>query len=252
MNPLYLGTRKRRIFAIHEPPAARPKKSRAAVLCYPWGTEYIYSHRSMRQLAARLSSCGFHTLRFDFYGTGDSGGEMTEADLGGWHSDTAVAIQGLREIADVAQVTLIGLRLGATIAAAVAAQQPTECESLVMWDPVLSGRQYLQELQAESSTGSDEKAEFVELKGYPMSARMMREIAEMELGLMLSAPAWRALMLVTTPSRSPDLLRDATAGGGGHSPQVEFLDSPHPWMESVSTAGIVPVRVIHRITEWLA
>jgi pimeloyl-ACP methyl ester carboxylesterase len=137
MNPLYLGTRERRLFAVYEPAAVKEGRARAAVLCHPWGAEYVYAHRTMRQLAVRLSARGFHTLRFDYFGTGDSGGEDFEADPAAAEADVESAIEGLQDIAGVARVALIGLRLGATLAARTAVRRKESVEALVLWDPVV-------------------------------------------------------------------------------------------------------------------
>jgi len=139
MNPMFIGGSDRRLFGLYEPAVASRGKPRAAVLCYPWGMEYIYAHRTMRQLASRLSGAGFHTLRFDYFGTGDSSGEADQADLAGSNSDVAVAIEALRDIAGTSKVALIGLRLGANIAVQAAATHESEVEALVLWDPIVSG-----------------------------------------------------------------------------------------------------------------
>ena len=106
MNPLYIGTRGRRLFGIHEPPAVKAGRARAAVLCYPWGSEYLFAHRTLRQLAVRLCGAGFHTLRFDFFGTGDSSGDMLDADLAGWEGDTESAVEGIKDIAEMVHKAL--------------------------------------------------------------------------------------------------------------------------------------------------
>src|ERR1700761_2397528 len=98
MNLLSLGTGQRRIFAIHEPASATASRARAAVLCNPLGAEYTYAHRSMRQLAVKLSAAGCHTLRFDYYGTGDSGGDESETDFAGCNLDVKAAIEALADI----------------------------------------------------------------------------------------------------------------------------------------------------------
>jgi pimeloyl-ACP methyl ester carboxylesterase len=137
VNPLYLGTRERRLFAAYEPAAVKERRTRAAVLCYPWGAEYTFAHRTMRQLAVKLSTCGFHTLRFDYFGTGDSGGEDSEASPAAAEVDIESAIEGLQDIVGVAQVALIGLRLGATLAARAAMRRKENVEALVLWDPIV-------------------------------------------------------------------------------------------------------------------
>jgi pimeloyl-ACP methyl ester carboxylesterase len=137
VNPLYLGTQERRLFALYEPAAVKERRTRAAVLCYPWGAEYTYAHRTMRQLAVKLSTRGFHTLRFDYFGTGDSGGEDSEASPAAAEVDVESAIEGLKDIVGVAQVALIGLRLGATLAARAAMRRKENVEALVLWDPIV-------------------------------------------------------------------------------------------------------------------
>jgi pimeloyl-ACP methyl ester carboxylesterase len=137
VNPLYFGTRERRLFAVYEPAAVKGRRTRAAVLCYPWGAEYVYAHHTMRQLAVKLSTCGFHTLRFDYFGTGDSGGEDYEANPAAAAVDIESAIEGLQDIVGVARVALIGLRLGATLAARTAMRRKENIEALVLWDPIV-------------------------------------------------------------------------------------------------------------------
>jgi pimeloyl-ACP methyl ester carboxylesterase len=137
VNPLYLGTRERRLFVLYEPAAIKARRTRAAVLCQPWGVEYVYAHRTMRQLAVKLSASGFHTLRFDYFGTGDSGGEDSEADPAAAQVDVESAIEGLQDIVGVPRVALIGLRLGATLAARAAMRHKENVEALVLWDPII-------------------------------------------------------------------------------------------------------------------
>ena len=109
------------------------------MLCHPWGSEYIYAHRSVRHLALALCAAGFHTLRFDYFGTGDSAGESGDGDIPGWETDIESAMEELRDISGIPRVTLIGLRLGGTLAAQVAARRSAEVGELVMWTPILSG-----------------------------------------------------------------------------------------------------------------
>jgi uncharacterized protein len=137
VNPLYLGTQERRLFAAYEPAAVKDRPARAAVLCHPWGAEYVYAHRSMRQLAVKLSACGVHTLRFDYFGTGDSGGEDAEADPDAAVADIETAAEGLQDMLGVARVALIGLRLGATLAARAAVRGKEHVDALVLWDPII-------------------------------------------------------------------------------------------------------------------
>jgi uncharacterized protein len=211
VNPFFIGTADRRLFAIYEPaaPGGRP---RAAVLCYPWGIEYTYAHRSMRQLARKLSMSGCHTLRFDYFGTGDSAGEASEPDLPGSQSDVESAIEAAKEVAGTSKVALVGLRMGANIAASVASRRCDEVEALVLWDPIVPAGQPLQGLQM----------------------------------------AWpdRSLILVTERLKSHHELGHGNAESAKQV-QIEFATAPCPWIESATTTGALPVRIIQRIEEWL-
>jgi pimeloyl-ACP methyl ester carboxylesterase len=252
MNPLYLGTNERRIFGIYEPAGPQANRARAAVLCNPWGSEYVYAHRSLRQLAIKLAACGYHTLRFDFFGTGDSGGDMSEADLAGWEADAVSAIEGIKDIAGTARVAVIGLRLGANIAAAVAARFADQIDALVMWDPIVSGEDYLHALLAASrpmSVAGDPDA--VEVDGFVLTGTMMRDLKTIELRDVIAAPPSRTLALITERLASHDGLDVVVTPPGSKRLSIEFLPAPCPWVGSVTTSGAVPVRAIQRITEWL-
>jgi uncharacterized protein len=231
VNPLYIGTAQRRIFGIHDPAAPTGGRPRAAVLCYPWGTEYIYAHRSMRQLALKLSASGYHTLRFDYFGTGDSSGDASDIDLTGWQSDTESAIEALKDIAGTTKVALIGLRVGANIAASVASRSPTEVEALVLWDPIVTGAQV---------GAADE----------PVS-RKLGDFGAIDTEAVFDALPPRSLILVTERLEAHEVLvrRDAQSGSG--TSRIEFVTAPCPWVESATTTGALPMPVIRRIEAWL-
>jgi len=225
MNPLFIGSAERRLFGLYEPAACARGKPRAAVLCYPWGMEYIYAHRSMRQLASRLSAAGFHTLRFDYFGTGDSSGEMDQANLVGSNGDVAAAIEALKDIAGTSKVVLIGLRVGANIAVDVAARHKSEVEALVLWDPIVSGEQYIETLQE----GSD------------VSDSVLREIRCIDLASSLAGIPQRSMILVTERLPSHEQL----------GMPVEFVPAACPWVEAITMSGALPVPAMQRIEEWL-
>jgi len=71
MNVFYFGAGERRLFGVYTP--ARHGGRRGAVLCPPWGQEYLRAHRSIAQLANTLATAGVHVLRFDYSGTRSHG-----------------------------------------------------------------------------------------------------------------------------------------------------------------------------------
>lgn len=257
MTPFYFGTNARRLFGLYTPGGAR--SGRAIVLCHPWGQEYLRAHRSIRHLSTLLGRAGVHVLRFDYFGTGDSAGDMVDADLKGWQKDIDTAIEELKDTAGVARVGLVGLRLGATLAARVASQRKSDIDKLVLWDPVVRGGEYLAEVrQVEAEIASDidmpprsdPKANGVErLLGFDLTDRLEKEIDSLDLAPSVSALKTPTLLVVSRALASHEGLRAATKP----PVVVEELPSDPAWLEAKGVGvGVIPVKVLQRIVEFIA
>lgn len=164
MDPFFFGDTRSQLYGVFHKPAGVSKKQ-GVVLCAPLGQEYMRSHRAMRQLAMMLSRNGYPVLRFDYRGTGDSSGEVEEMSFPDWVEDAGVAIDELKDTASVDTVSVIGLRLGCVTAVQACANR-TDVTSLVLWDPVLSGEAYIDELAGEISTQLiNKKSNFIDADG---------------------------------------------------------------------------------------
>ncbi|HWO17374.1 MAG TPA: alpha/beta hydrolase [Kofleriaceae bacterium] len=119
------------------------------LLCNPFGEEASRAHRIFRVLATQLERAGFTAMRFDYSGTGDSGGESTAASLDDWLADIGLAAERLRSVSGAPRLVVVGLRLGATLAALAAARGAVAARHLVLWDPVVDGGAYLRELAVQ-------------------------------------------------------------------------------------------------------
>ena len=231
MNPFFFGTASRRLFGLYTPAVAGTHAQRAVVLCQPWGQEYLRAHRSVRSLATQLARAGVHVLRFDYFGTGDSAGEMSDGDLKGWQSDIDTAIGELKDTTGANKVGLVGLRLGATLAARVAAAKKGDVDSLVLWDPIVAGDEYLEEVRKQSvllatmpaPPSASEEAE--QVLGFDLTQKLASEIAAVDLPLLLPKLPARTLAVVSQPLASHDRIRShATLA-------VEEIVSPPAWQE---------------------
>lgn len=205
MNAFYFGASARPLFGVYLP--ANPARDRDAgvVLCYPHGWEYLRGHRAFRQLAVRLSEAGFHVLRFDYFGTGDSAGEPWEGTPDQWLEDAATAVDELRDTAGVRAVSLVGMRLGAVLAARLAASR-RDIDRLVLWDPVIRGADHLGRLAdahprlggaGELATGLAAASGAIDAEGFPLSAVACQQVEAIDL-LQSSVPRVRSALLVTT------------------------------------------------------
>ena len=245
MKPFFFGTAERRLFGIYEPAAAGTPSNRAAILCHPWGAEYLHAHRVLRQLALKLSDAGFHTLRFDYYGTGDSGGEPTDVEFTGLEADLEAAIEELAEITGLTKVTLIGLRLGGTIPANVASRRHRQINALVLWDPVLSGAEYLSQLGADGNRQPP-----IEVHGFPLTEDLLQQLRRLNPDMLTSNCHPHTLMLVTERLKSHTVLMEA-AKAASDKPLIEFLTDTRSWLEDSVLHGTGPLLVVQRILNWL-
>ena len=169
----------------------------AAVICNPIGYEYAHSHRSIRHLADRLAQHGIPAVRFDYNGTGDSPGTDLDSDRWRcWQSNIKTAIQRARELGGRRRICLLGLRLGATLAALVASE--VEVDFLVLWNPCVSGRRYLREIQAIASTADGfipDADGGLESAGSELSAETIAALRAVDLLDLTLSVAQRALVV---------------------------------------------------------
>jgi uncharacterized protein len=145
-SPIRFGEPGRQLFGMLHLPTDAPPRGHSVLMCNPFGQEAIRCHRLLRVLAERLSRSGFHVLRFDYFGTGDSDGEDLQADLAAWVDDVVLAQGEVQRMSGNRRSSWFGLRLGASLAAMASARVATAPERLVLWDTVTSGRSYLAEL----------------------------------------------------------------------------------------------------------
>src|SRR5262249_29579385 len=144
-RPIYFGAEGRPLFGFYHPPKDGPWRGVGVVLCAPIGTDRTRSDRAYRHLAERLAEAGFACLRFDLFGTGDSGGdESAPGLLQGWLDDVGQAIEELRARSGAESSALVGLRLGATLAMLYGGERGP-VDSLVLWSPYVSGAGFVSE-----------------------------------------------------------------------------------------------------------
>jgi alpha-beta hydrolase superfamily lysophospholipase len=181
--PMYLDAGRAPFFGWYHAADAALARDCVAVLCGPIGYEYTRVHRTLRHLADRLARRGIPALRFDYHGVGDSSGSDLDPNrLATWQSNIRGAIARARELSGRSRVCLVGIRLGASLAALVAAETPVD--SLVLWNPVATGRAYVREMLAIAAAGTEESAftdGAIEAGGFVMSAQTAAEVKALDL-----------------------------------------------------------------------
>jgi pimeloyl-ACP methyl ester carboxylesterase len=209
MQPLHFGTSRQPLFGMYHPAAATARPGPATVLCQPLGHEYLRAHRAFRNLAVALAQQGCHVLRFDYYGSGDSAGSGEDTTIDRCLRDIGTAIDELKDMTGVPRVSLVGLRVGGTLAALSAAGR-RDVDRLVLWDPVVSGADYLEELaklqrewlvdrMGPRAPVPDESAELI---GFPLTGEAREQIRQMTIVPMKPTRA-RAVSLLVSEERAP-------------------------------------------------
>jgi exosortase A-associated hydrolase 2 len=116
------------------------------VFCHPFAEEKLWTHRVYVSFARKLAERGFHVLRFDYMGHGDSDGNFEDSSIETRLSDINCAIDWLKnEIPSINNIGFLGLRFGATLASIIA-EERQDINRLILWEPITNGANYMQEM----------------------------------------------------------------------------------------------------------
>jgi pimeloyl-ACP methyl ester carboxylesterase len=244
---------------VFDEPASGGASDLGAVLCYPHGADYDAAFRSFRILGTRLARAGFHVLRFDYLGTGDSSGGIDDASIPQWIADVVTAVHELRKSCQLREVSLVGLRLGATLAAQAAAE--CQCvDRLVLWEPVIDGREYVATQRAlhrawvddEARDGRRAQEAEDELLGYRLTKRLRQELESMSLWSLAKAPAPYLHVLSQKPSPEHERLSERLRAMGARV-ETDCVEGPMVWSRTPAMdEARVPNAVVQTIVTRLA
>ena len=188
MNPLFFGSKERRLFGVFHPATAGTRQKGSVLICPPMREEYNFSHRALRQLSLVLGRRGFASLRFDYYGSGDSAGQANEQSLSSWRQDIESALEELKAIGGKKRLNLLGLRLGASLAAEISFDRD-DIEKLILWDPIIHGQDYLTQattshqtlITREFATRKPQATQENSLLGYTLPPPLKEELKNFSL-----------------------------------------------------------------------
>ncbi len=248
-HPVWFGPGERSLFGLFHEPAGRRARY-GVVLCLPVGDEERRVYLAFRKLAESLAGAGHAVLRFSYDGTGDSVGSFEDPDrIESWTRSIAHAVEVVRA-SGVAQVAVIGMRLGATLATRAAQAMDRPLDALVLWDPCVTGREFLRHQQVLLTTTPGPPSApgpGVETPGYSFSAELAADLRRL------------SLTPVSDPRRAPWFWPDRTAPPRTGS--IGLWDRPPsrnwtPWAKASSwtyprSSAVIPWRSIHQITTWL-
>ena len=265
MLPLFFGPPSRRLFGVFHKASPGRMQSMAVLLCNPFGQEAIRTHRLFRVLAIRLAKAGVHVLRFDYFGTGDSGGDDEAADLDSWQADVQAANEELlRLCGPVEAVTWVASRLGAVPAIQAAAEAQKGITRLVLWDPVVDGPAYAQLLREKhvealetsysvsdpawrKRLGTDTAAFSDEAIGFSVSPVLRDQLARLEPAG-LSVPDTADTIVIAEPDDRKVVDWVRTQETAGRKIQLMGLKHVLEWTSDDSlNAALVPAEAVQQL-----
>jgi alpha-beta hydrolase superfamily lysophospholipase len=248
IEAFFFGPASQQIFATYHPPVGGGGRS-LTVICAPLFSEYMRSQLALRELSIALAASGQHVLRFDYRGTGDSSGELPEVAVADWIEDIQQALREGRELTGSDQVHIVGVRAGALLACrAVGARD--EVRSVVLWDPVPDGTEYLRVLRRVQAAilhrnrylSSGERAEaLAEYGGYRLPKRMVEEFLRLGADAYAEVPVHK-LHVVSTSHPAAFVV----AGAAQHAARFEC-----DW-EAPTEDQLLPQPVLEKVTQCIS
>jgi pimeloyl-ACP methyl ester carboxylesterase len=256
---IHFGAEGRPLFGFYHPPKPGPWRGVGVILCRPIGTDQTRSDRVYRHLAERLAVAGFACLRFDPFGTGDSGGdEKAEGLVRAWLDDVGLAAAELRARSGAETIALFGLRLGATLAFAHAAERG-DVDALVLWCPWVSGAKFIDEvtklhklylsIEPQMAAAFPPRADGEEALGLLLPRALIEDLSRIDLLRTTRRPARRTLFIDggNVPGRDALL---AHLGELGAAPELRS-HTGHKFLITISHGALLPDEVIDSIVGWL-
>lgn len=255
-KPLYFGPEDAALFGWLHSPHGQSSGKFGMVLCPPLGIDYVNTYPVLRHLADRLASQGIPVLRFDYSGTGNSSGfDVNPCRVSAWLSDIREARETLTRVAGCTEVGLLGVRIGATFATAVAESMALPC--LVLWGPVKRGHGYVREMRAMYLTAERSQAEVpaesadIEAGGFVFTAQTAQDLAALNIDL-LHPQATRILVVARDDLGRDQAAPDAWTRDGVQTEQcvlpgfAGMLVSPH------NSQYKIPHAALDYLEQWIA
>lgn len=238
-----------RFCILHRPQQGTAERG-ALLFVHPFAEEMNKSRRMAALQSRACAQAGWIVLQIDLYGCGDSAGDFSDATWEGWIDDVERAAGWLRESTRHEPI-LWGLRLGCPLALEAADRMERRTD-LLFWQPVISGKQALQQFlrlkvvnrllgdRSEGATGMQElrqqlaEGRKIEVAGYTLSPQLAlgMEAAELRVLPIACRAGWLELSNATpgANSLSPAAQNRVQAWrAAGHTVDARTVQGPAFW-----------------------
>jgi len=207
----------------------------------------------LRRLAVRLVSAGHAVLRFDYRGSGESGGDPGTRRWQHLAEDLMTARKTLARLSGKRDAALLGLRLGATLALQESIRAGGE--AVIALAPVVKGaaqvrlwkmrskiRAEMTELASGTSQGpaQHEFEETLDFDGYDVSPHFFRDVENFDLIKDLARVSCPALITQISPRAEPSAESNGLLATLGSRAKLEVLRMEPFWdkLDDVDTGPL--------------
>jgi alpha-beta hydrolase superfamily lysophospholipase len=229
---------------------------RGVVIAGAHGFEDLCSRRFLTMMARRIAAAGMPVLQFDYPGCGDAANDHTLPDsVAAWTTSIASAIDRLKAETGVADVLVIGFRLGALLAPAAIAGRD-DVAGLALLAPPISGKAYAREMVGLSrmvdamlppAADGGKPFDGIEAAGFRISAETAADLRALEWRDRPAMSPDLDLLLMPAGAAHSDLAgRIATAGG---NVQVETFGGFSRLMSN-PTSSDIPQSTLQTVVDW--
>ena len=175
----FLNARGKRLRGMIHRPAGTRGGAPGVIFFHGFTGDRMESHWLFIKCARALASEGIASLRFDFYGSGESEGSFHEATLQSEIADARAAVRFMQRQKgiDAGRLGLCGLSLGGCVAACVA--PASGAKALVLWSAVAHPA-ILQQLSKKLGKPAPNHPGDFEYDARRISARFLKDVAKVD------------------------------------------------------------------------
>ena len=258
MEYIYFGNEDKKLFGVYQPPLCAIDKNIGILLCNPLGQENTGCQKIYKKLSKEIADLGIHSLRFDYYGTGDSYGKTSELSIDSIHNDISNAISELREGCEVEYLYVLGIRFGAIASALLL--NSFKVDGLILWAPVINGNQYIKQIKNNhkkwfGGTFNKNKKitkDYFENLGFQFSMKFINELNKISLKNMFIHDKLKVLLLDERRIESEEFIELCN----DKNIDLDFYEYTNKefWIkqEDEKSKSMLPVKDIELIKEWIS
>lgn len=251
---------------LHKPATGEPDEG--FIFCHPFAEEKLWTQRVYVNFARELAKLGFAVLRFDFMGHGDSEGDFHTSSISTRVSDIKAAFKSLKEkIPSVNKINLLGLRFGATLAV-LASKEISKINNLILWDPIIDGLKYMQEMLRINLTTQTavykeirytredlvkqlENGKTVNVDGYEIANVLYQEAIKINLLKDLPVYAGKSLIVQISSGENARTKKEMEALAETYMDSLLLLANEFPFWKEIKLYYSKAPDLFNKTLEWL-